>query len=438
VPPTRDQPSGSPAQPAPLSEAALLDNWLAIQALNLSRHARSLRPMGRTEFGTGPAAPGEAHIDAVNQFIGGLRSKLVDASAWAEMASAAARRDPSPERLRELLERKELVGSRVLFVEGIWDFYFDLFVQRLSAFADRLRTVDRIAANCYEDTYLGVGSAQPPPTLLPFSYADAGFSPATFRRGVPLRRLRFHPNLFPLVTLPQHRLENVWALSSVLHEVSHNLQADLGLWNVMPKLLFERLTSEGGLRPQVASTWARWHKEITADMFALCLGGPAAVESLMDVVGRAPASTLTYSPTGVHPTPYLRTFISLALLRRLGFPAMADGLAGAWRRLYPDGPGPTVPRELAATFDRACDLVVDTIVFQPFPQLAGKSLSEVIRFGPDQMALIEEGGRRLAAGQDTGSTPLRFMIGAARFAVDRRLAPPRTITDGFYRNLGRR
>ncbi|HZT98873.1 MAG TPA: hypothetical protein VFA10_04395, partial [Ktedonobacteraceae bacterium] len=205
---------------ATTNEQRLLDNWLVIQNVNLTRHANSLRPFTKEEFGTGPAAPGEEHIKAVNRFIDSLRIKLDEMARWVGAAASAARREPTSERLRVLLERKQAALNRVLYVEGIWDFYFDLFVQRLSNFSERLLSVDRIAANCYEDLYVSIGTAQPTPSLLPFSYANSGFSPATYRRGVPLARLRFNKNLFPLITLPQHRLDNVWALSSVLHEVS--------------------------------------------------------------------------------------------------------------------------------------------------------------------------------------------------------------------------
>lgn len=404
------------------SEQRLLDNWLAIQAVNLSRHARSLRPFAKDEFGTGPAAPSEAHIEAVNRFIDHLRVTLTESARWVDAAATMARREPSSHRLRVLLERKEEVGNRVLYVEGIWDFYDDLFVQRLSTFGERLRSTDRIGANCYEDLYVGLGTAQPTPTLLPFSYADSGFGPATYRRGVPLRRLRFHPNLFPLIMLPQHRLDNVWALSSVLHEVSHNLQADLGLWDVLPRLLYHRLVTDGRLPPAAARLWARWHKEIMADMFALVLGRPAAVESLMDVVARAPASTTRFDGLGVHPTPYLRVPISLALLRRLGLTRLAADLQRIWRRLYPQGDGGAIPAPIMTTFRPAAELVVDTMVFQPHQQLAGKTLAQVVEFGPTQMAMVEQAGRRLAAGQDPDSVPARFMIGAARFALDHRLS----------------
>src|SRR5205085_4359330 len=122
--------------------------------------------------------------------------------------------------------------------------------------------------------------------------------------------------------------DNVWALSSVLHEVSHNLQADLGMWDIMPVQIYERLTGEGQLAPHVARVWARWHKEMMADMFALLLGGPAAVESLMDVVGRGPSSTMKFNPLGVHPTSYLRVLINLVLMRRMGFKQTATDLRG--------------------------------------------------------------------------------------------------------------
>jgi hypothetical protein len=425
------------AAPAGHREHTLLRRWVHIQRINLNRHADSLRAFAKDEFGTGAAAPSVAHVEAVNAFVGQFRGRLQEAARWVDAAATMAEREPTSARLRVLLDRKHNVGISVLYAEGIWDFYFDLFVQRLSAFAERLLAVDRIAANCYEDLYIGIGSAQPTPRLLPFSYASSGFGPATYRRGVPIRRLRHHPNLFPLIMLPQHRLDNPWAMSSVLHEVSHNLQADLKMWDVMPGLLYRRLTSER-IPEQVAAIWAAWHKEITADMYALVLGGPPAVESLMDVVGRSAPATLTFTPGGVHPTPYLRVFISLILLRRMGFRATAAALGRVWRHLYPEGGHGLIPAPLLRTFDAAAESVVDTIVFRPHPQFGGKSLIQAVPFGPDQLAVLKLAGQRLAQGQDPGSIPLRFMIGAARFAIDKGLATPQAITDNFYRTLGRR
>ncbi len=46
--------------------------------------------------------------------------------------------------------------------------------------------------------------------------------------------------------------------------------------------------------------------------------------------------------------------------------------------------------------------------------------------------------RRLGAGTDPGIVPERFLIGAARFAIDARLASADAVCHGFYRELARR
>jgi hypothetical protein len=47
--------------------------------------------------------------------------------------------------------------------------------------------------------------------------------------------------------------------------------------------------------------------------------------------------------------------------------------------------------------------------------------------------MIEEAARRLSAGVDPGIIPERFLIGAARFALNQRLARPGVITTNFYK-----
>src|SRR5436305_7359023 len=206
----------------------------------------------------------------------------------------------------------------------------------------------------------------------------------------------------------------------------------------MPMHIYRRLTTEGHIPPKVAQVWARWHKEMMADMFALLLGGPAAVESLMDVVGRAPASTMKFNPLCVHPTSYLRVLINLVLMRRMGFKQTATDLRRVWLRLYPRLTPDDIPRPIMETFSRASELAVDTMAFQPYRQFGNKSLAQVLQFGPKEMAMIEHAGRQLAAGKEVGAVPARFLIGAARFALDQRLATPQAITDNLYRTLGRR
>jgi hypothetical protein len=93
---------------------------------------------------------------------------------------------------------------------------------------------------------------------------------------------------------------------------------------------------------------------------------------------------------------------------------------------------------LLDTFPEASAIVVDAVCFTPYETLGDKCLSEVIRFEPKAQQMIEEAARRLAAGNDPGIIPERFLIGAARFALDHRLARPGVITAHFYRELARR
>jgi hypothetical protein len=93
---------------------------------------------------------------------------------------------------------------------------------------------------------------------------------------------------------------------------------------------------------------------------------------------------------------------------------------------------------LLDSFAEANKIVVDTICFQPYAELGNKSLAEVIKFGPNQQHMVEEAARRLAAGTDPGIIPERFLIGAARVALDNRLARPGIIAENFYKELARR
>jgi hypothetical protein len=78
---------------------------------------------------------------------------------------------------------------------------------------------------------------------------------------------------------------------------------------------------------------------------------------------------------------------------------------------------------------------VDTMCYQRYPSLGNKSLSEVVQFGQKEQQMIEEAARRLSAGVDPGIIPERFVIGAARFALEHHMARPGVITKNFYKTL---
>ncbi len=417
--------------------APVLQPWLRVQSVNVVRHAAALRPFADGEFGVDAAAPSRGHVQAVNALIVRLRDLLIRRTRLVATAGERARRQPNSAHLTRLLVTKERAHDQVRAVETVWDFYFELFGQRQSRFAPWLLACDRIALDCYQVAFLGIGEAKPIPAPPPFSYVRTGFSPATFRRSIPLRRLGRELNPFPLIQLPYHRLVNPWTLGAILHEVSHNLQNDLGLAQVIPRALARRLESAGYPRAVVA-TWQRWNRETYADLSGLLLGGPAVVASLLDVIGRGPATVTTYSPRGPHPTPYLRAFLSIELLRRMGFDGEADRFQRLWRQLYPNPARGSIPHALLSTAHRVVPLVVDTICYQPFRALGGRRLTEVLLFGHKEQQISTEAARRLASGNDPGIVPERFLIGATRIALDGGLARPGVIAHNFYEALGRR
>jgi hypothetical protein len=415
----------------------VLAPWIKAQSINLTRHAAALRPFRRAEFGDGGAAPSEGHIQAVNALMGSLRRGLIKMSDRVTKAAGAALAEPTTELLSETMRQKDHAHRWVQGIEKIWDFYFELFGQRQGAYADWLLSCDRIALDCYQAAYTGIGKARPIPAPPPFSYMRTGFAPATFRRGIPLRRLGRQLNPFPLVQLPYHRLVNPWTLGALLHENSHNLQSELGLSRDIPRAIAQSLL-EADIPKNVAQIWTRWNREMFADLSGLLLGGPEMVASLMDVVGRAPDVVFAYNERAPHPTPYFRTLINVELLKRMGFVEEAGRYRRAWTSLYarPD-PG-AMPESFVASFPTACRIAVDAMCFRPYPSLGGKSYAQTVCFGEKERQMTEEAAARLAAGVDPGIIPARFLIGAARIAFDRKLARPGVIAKNFYLELARR
>ncbi len=142
----------------------------------------------------------------------------------------------------------------------------------------------------------------------------------------------------------------------------------------------------------------------------------------------------------MHPTPYLRVLLSVELLRRMGFHGRGRAIrARVDDALFRPAAGIDAARGLLLHVRHApIPLVVEALCYQPFAEIGNKALAEVYRFGQKEQRMIEECAQRLAAGTDPGIVPERFLIGAARYALDNRLAGADTIREGFYRELARR
>jgi len=414
--------------------SAVMQPWLRAQSINVTRHAAGLRPFRPDEFGTGAEAPTAGHIQSVNKLVTGLRRGLLEVTAKVRKTAVATSQEPTTPRLQRLVRQKAQAHHWVRGIEKIWNFYFELFGQRQTRYAKWLLSCDRIGLDCYRASYLGLGTARTIPAPPPFAYMATGFAPATFRRGIPLKKLGKQLNPFPLIQLPAHRMVNPWTLGAVLHETSHNLQNDLGLHRDIPKKVGLRLL-RAGMPRQVVRIWVRWNREMFADMSGTLLGGPCILGSLMDILAREPETVAHFRELGPHPTPFFRMLINTELVRRMGFESEAAKYRKAWLRIYPKPASDSIPKALLRTFHDACPLAVDAMCYQPYRSLGKKSLAQVLNFGQKEQQMIEEASRRLAAGTDPGILPERFMIGAVRMALDRRLARPETLTKNFYKAL---
>jgi len=147
-----------------------LSRWLETQATTAARHAAALRPFARDEFGSGPASPSDAHVEAANDLTHELRRNVVAMSRVVQAAARGAQHNPSSGALNRLLTAKETMLAAVRRTEAIWKFYLELFGQRQSSFGPLLLACDRIALDCYQYVYTGLGRAKPVPSPAPFCY----------------------------------------------------------------------------------------------------------------------------------------------------------------------------------------------------------------------------------------------------------------------------
>lgn len=423
-----------PEKKAAPAKQGIVSPWIRAQSINVSRHAAALRPFRVDEFGSGAEAPTPGHIQAVNHLIVGLRRSLLQISVNVRKSSLAAGKQPDTRHLQDMVRRKARAHRWVRGIEKVWDFYFELFGQRQSRYAKWLLSCDRIALDCYRQAYLNLGTARQIPAPPPLCYMATGFAPATFRRQIRLKKLGRQLNPFPLIQLPYHRLVNPWTLGAVLHEVSHNLQSDLGLSRDVPRRVGLALL-RAGMPKSVARAWVRWNREMFADMSGMLLGGPCIAGSLMDILARDPETVSHYNPRGPHPTPYFRMLINTELLRRMGFESEARQYALLWQKIYPKPEPDSIPKALVHSFAEACPVAVDAMCYQPYPSMGKRSLAQVLNFSHKEQQMIEEASRRLASGTDPGIVPERFLIGAVRIGLDRRLARPEVLTKNFYRAL---
>ena len=157
------------------------------------------------------------------------------------------------------------------------------------------------------------------PILKPLTYMEHGYSPATMRRGVMPQPATRRAQSLPLGA---HSLGSRSTVASrYLHEIAHNLQADLGLWIENREALMVRLAGDRQRHGSSASS-AAGTKRSSPTWRRCCLAARPRRGAWRIFSGHPADKVMTYRPGGPHPTGYLRVLILAEMLRRLGFRAM--------------------------------------------------------------------------------------------------------------------
>lgn len=384
----------------------------------LAARARRLTQMDHDSVGIRPQdmpfAPSPAHFRAANQRLAKIDQEVVRRCQQLAQTWQSASLD------RVLIDIA-LVERELDRVRRTFGLFFEVFSQRGSRFAPVLAAHDVIAKDCYDAVRERAPQIFRGPLLKPLCYMEHGFSPATMRRGVLLNRLLGEPNPFPLVRIPWDR-DNPWQ-GVFLHEVAHNLQADLGIWQENRQAVLRRVLG-ASRNPGLSRVYGRWHKEIFADLAALLLGGPAAAWGMAIFLAHPAPRTLTYRPGGAHPTAYFRINILAEMLRRMGFGGEAERLRRVWEQLYSPKRFHRLPTHLLTTADQVIPHVVDEIAFQTRRNLAQRALADILSFTPEDERAIRAGASALAQGRTEIDLPPRHLVSAASYALaDGKIVP---------------
>jgi len=404
--------------------------FLRTRILDLAGRLRRLARMGHRTVGIRPQdlpyAPSAEHFQAANQRLAKIEAQIQ--RRFQQLMGTWSRAPLNRVLVDIALVERELDRARRAF--GL---FFEVFAQRGTTFAPALAAHDAIAADCYTAVRRAAPRIFPGPLLKPLSYMEHGYSPATMRRGVTLSRLLGEPNPFPIIRIPWDR-DHPWQ-SVFLHEVAHNLQADLGIWQENRTAVLRRVL--GIARdPGLARIYGLWHKEIFADLAALLLGGPAAAWGMASFLAHPAPRTMTFRPGGAHPTAYLRILILVEMLRRMGFASEANRLRRVWQTLYNPHRFHRLPARLLMTSSHVIPQIVDEIAYQTRRNLAHRALADILPFRTEDERAIREGARQLEEGHASRvDLPPRHIVSAASYALGSGRIPPHRLSREVIRRL---
>ncbi len=262
-----------------------------------------------------------------------------------------------------------------------------------------------------------------------------------------------HEHPIALISIPRKGATSVWNWLALPHEIGHNIfdnvigyERELGR-KIRTVLSNERFKIPGRRLPYglnksalMEIVWNFWLDEAMADIIGTLFAGPAYVmarqEDSCDIAADLGGAHITlWDVKGMdmmkHPVCHFRVCICTEVLRRIGFAGDAAELDLRWQQVHPKITeyvwfDPTTGyRELfrisQTELTRAMNMILDVVLDRHVRVLNNHSLLEILRYTPDEHALVLQIDGELTEDrpQIQKDARPRMVLAASRFAFER-------------------
>jgi hypothetical protein len=389
---------------------------LANEARALLVRLGRVEPLARTlpRVAAAQAPPGAAEL-VDRQLLanrGRLRREVERFLAW--LRGGEAGRASAAEGQRRFAALKLSFGAVLTEL----DLFADALVQRAEhGYGTWLAGLDALAADALRRP--GAPYAAPPVV----TYLDRGHGAAIRRARTRLPGGGRSP--VAVIRLPRERLVGSGLASSLVHEVGHQGAALLGLVGSLGEEIAAAAAGAPAGERMAWRLWRRWISEIVADFWSLGLLGVAASQGLIGVLSLPRFFVFRVSPHDVHPFPWARARLSLALGELLYPDPQWRRLARLWQGFYPPAGLPRETLGLLAALERSLPRFVRLLAGHRPPSLGGRTLAEffpVAARQPRQLRRLFRRCRRFPAELARLPPTLAFAV-LGQGKQDGRLAP---------------
>jgi hypothetical protein len=291
---------------------------------------------------------------------------------------------------------------------SLFDTYVDILTQR---HAPELGTVlagcDVLASDALERDHPALRIVEPP-----LVFCDRGFGASIIREGIPLpRELGLNP--LPLIQIPYSRLREKYNLTSILHEVGHEVMIRLNLSSALPRVL-HRTLRQAGASEELRALLGLWSGEIGPDLVTYCLSGRAGCGT-REIFALPPGQCLRIAWNDPHPPPYLRVLLAFEWCRQTWGRGLWDQWEKEWIELYPLSHAGPATRNIIIQAKRHLPLVAEVLLGAKFSVLNGRTVPDLFDLRSVSPAKLD----RIAASLTSGLSVLNGLRPAQQLAAFR-------------------